>query len=68
VELGFIGLGWLAMQRPALVKCVPGARVLGAFLSMQITIVRGFIAYMRHKKNMLGIWKTGRPGVSGGKE
>lgn len=68
VELGFLGLGWLAMQRPALVKGIPGARILGAFLSMQVTIARGFIAYVRHKKNMLGIWKTGRAGVSGGKE
>jgi hypothetical protein len=68
VQFIFIGVGWVAMQSPPLAGRVPGARVLGAFLSMQVTIVGGFITYMRHKKNMLDIWKTGRTGVSGGKE
>jgi cellulose synthase/poly-beta-1,6-N-acetylglucosamine synthase-like glycosyltransferase len=68
LEFAFIGVGWTAMQSPVLARRIPGARVLGAFLSMQVTIVRGLITYMRHKKNMLEIWKTGRGGVSGGKE
>ncbi|QIF03912.1 glycosyltransferase family 2 protein [Roseimicrobium sp. ORNL1] len=68
LEFAFIGVGWVAMQSPALARRIPGARMLGAFLSMQVTIARGLITYMRHKKNMLEIWKTGRGGVSGGKE
>ncbi|RBP48100.1 cellulose synthase/poly-beta-1,6-N-acetylglucosamine synthase-like glycosyltransferase [Roseimicrobium gellanilyticum] len=67
-ELAFIGLGWLAMECPALARRIPGARILGAFLSMQVTIVRGLATYMRYKKNMLDIWKSGHTGVSGAKE
>jgi cellulose synthase/poly-beta-1,6-N-acetylglucosamine synthase-like glycosyltransferase len=68
LEFAFIGMGWVAMKSPALARRIPGARVLGAFLSMQVTIVRGLITYTRHRKNMLDIWKSGRTGVSGGKE
>jgi cellulose synthase/poly-beta-1,6-N-acetylglucosamine synthase-like glycosyltransferase len=68
LEFTFIGVSWMAMQSPALARRIPGARMLGAFLSMQVTIVRGLMTYMRHRKNMLEIWKSGRAGVSGGKE